>query len=103
MGGFRAESNIADAICKNPRLIKIGMKFEFKDVLNRVSRHLIRNMDTNRRNRKISKIEDTSISINDIENENALENSLVETIEENASMEEPSSTVKDIEDSASKD
>ena len=60
-------------------------------------------MDTNRRNRKISKTEDTSISINDIENENALENSLVETIQENASMEEPSSTVKDIEESASKD
>ena len=31
----RVESKIADAICKNPRLIKIGMKFEFKDVLNR--------------------------------------------------------------------
>ena len=56
-------------------------------------------MDTNRRNRKISKTEDTSISINDIENEN----SLVETIQENASMEGPSSTGKDIEDSASKD
>ena len=60
-------------------------------------------MDTNRRNRKISKTEDTSISINDIENENVLENSLVETIQENASMEEPSSTVKHIEGSASKD
>ena len=31
----RVESRIADAVCKNPRLIKIGMKFEFKDVLNR--------------------------------------------------------------------
>ena len=55
-------------------------------------------MDTNRRNRKISKTEDTSISINDIENENILENSSVETIQENALIEEPSSTVKDIED-----
>ena len=32
---YRVESKIADAICKNPRLTKIGMKFEFKDVLNR--------------------------------------------------------------------
>ena len=32
---FRVESKIADAVCDNPRLIKLGMKFEFKDVLNR--------------------------------------------------------------------
>ena len=32
---YRVESRIADAICQNPRLTKIGMKFEFKDVLNR--------------------------------------------------------------------
>ena len=32
---FRVESRIADAVCKNPRIIKIGMQFEFKDVLNR--------------------------------------------------------------------
>ena len=60
-------------------------------------------MDTNRRNRKISKTEDATISINDIENENVLENSSVKTIQDNSSMEEPSSTVKDIEDSASND
>ena len=60
-------------------------------------------MDTNRRNRKISKTEDTSTSINDIENENVLKNSSIETIQEYPSMEEPSSTVKDIEDDASKD
>jgi len=50
--GFRVESRIADAICRNPRLTKIGMKFEFKDVLNRVSRHLIRNMDALRKKRR---------------------------------------------------
>ena len=32
---YRVESRIAEAICQNPRLTKIGMKFEFKDVLNR--------------------------------------------------------------------
>lgn len=32
---YRVESRIADAICRNQRLTKIGMKFEFKDVLNR--------------------------------------------------------------------
>ena len=36
---FRVESKIADAVCRNPRLIKIGMKFEFKDVLNRSECH----------------------------------------------------------------
>ena len=60
-------------------------------------------MDTNRRNRTISKTEDATISINDIENENVLENSSVETIQEYPSMEEPSSTIENIEDSASKD
>jgi len=50
--GHRVESRIADAIMKNPRLIKLGIKFEFKEVMNRVSRHLIKNMDNIRRKRK---------------------------------------------------
>ena len=32
---FRVESRIAEAVCKNERIIKLGMQFEFKDVLNR--------------------------------------------------------------------
>ena len=31
----RVESRIAEAVCKNEKIIKLGMKFEFKDVLNR--------------------------------------------------------------------
>jgi hypothetical protein len=31
----RVESRIADAVLKNPRLIKLGIKFEFKEVMNR--------------------------------------------------------------------
>jgi len=50
--GFRIESRIADAIEKNPRLIKLGIQFEFKEVMNRVSKHLIKNMDNIRRRRK---------------------------------------------------
>ena len=32
---FRVESRIAEAVCKNEKIIKLGMQFEFKDVLNR--------------------------------------------------------------------
>ena len=31
----RVESRIADAVLQNPRLIKLGIKFEFKEVMNR--------------------------------------------------------------------
>lgn len=50
--GHRVESRIADAVLQNPRLIKLGIKFEFKEVMNRVSRHLITNMDNIRKRRK---------------------------------------------------
>lgn len=50
--GHRVESRIADAIVRNPRLLKCGIKFEFREVMNRVSRHLIRNVDKIRRKRK---------------------------------------------------
>jgi hypothetical protein len=43
--GYRVECRIADAILKNPRLMKIGMTIEFKEVAERVSKHLIANMD----------------------------------------------------------
>ena len=32
---LRVESRIAEAVCKNEKIIKLGMQFEFKDVLNR--------------------------------------------------------------------
>merc|ERR1711892_1589871 len=50
--GHRVESKIADAVLQNSRLIKLGIKFEFKEVMNRVSRHLIKNMDNIRKKRK---------------------------------------------------
>merc|ERR1711892_1643881 len=50
--GHRVESRIADAVLQNSRLIKLGIKFEFKEVMNRVSRHLIKNMDNIRKKRK---------------------------------------------------
>merc|ERR1712168_1513569 len=59
--GYRVESKIADAVCDNPRLIKLGMKFEFKDVLNRVSRHLIRNMDSLRKQRREGLLPDSEV------------------------------------------
>ena len=40
---YRVESRIADAICKNKRLLKVGLKFQFTEVMDRVqvrsSRH----------------------------------------------------------------
>jgi len=49
--GLRAEERIAAAICKNPRLMKAGISLEFKEVVNRVSKHMISNMDKLRTNR----------------------------------------------------
>jgi len=43
--GYRVEGRIAEAILKNPRLMKVGMTIEFKEIAERVSRHLISNMD----------------------------------------------------------
>jgi hypothetical protein len=43
--GNRVESRIAAAILKNPRLMKLGISLEFKEVVERVSKHLISNMD----------------------------------------------------------
>ena len=37
----RVESRIAEAVCKNEKIIKLGMKFEFKDVLNRWAKYVI--------------------------------------------------------------
>jgi len=43
--GLRVEQRIAAAIFKNPRIMKLGIKIEFKDIADKVSRHLISNMD----------------------------------------------------------
>eukprot|EP00088_Acartia_fossae_P028361 TRINITY_DN2915_c0_g1_i4.p1 TRINITY_DN2915_c0_g1~~TRINITY_DN2915_c0_g1_i4.p1 ORF type:complete len:345 (+),score=157.25 TRINITY_DN2915_c0_g1_i4:79-1113(+) len=43
--GYRVEQRIAAAILKNPRVMKLGIKLEFKDIADKVSRHLILNMD----------------------------------------------------------
>ena len=43
--GLKVEERIAAAICKNPRLMKAGITLEFKEVMNRVSQHMINNMD----------------------------------------------------------
>ena len=32
---FRVEMRIADAVVRNPRLLKVGIKFEFKEAMNR--------------------------------------------------------------------
>merc|ERR1712025_1072555 len=49
--GMRVEERIGNAICKNPRLMKVGIQLEFQDIVTRVSRHLINNMDKLRTNR----------------------------------------------------
>jgi len=49
--GQRVEERIAAAICKNPRLMKAGITLEFKEIVNRVSNHMIANMDKMRINR----------------------------------------------------
>lgn len=43
--GYRVEQRIAAALLKNPRIMKLGIKLEFKDIADKVSRHLISNMD----------------------------------------------------------
>lgn len=49
--GQRVEERIAAAICKNPRLMKAGITLEFKEIVGRVSKHMINNMDKLRINR----------------------------------------------------
>lgn len=49
--GYRVESLIADAICKNNNLIKVGLKFQFGEVIDRVQGHLISNIDRARKER----------------------------------------------------
>ena len=65
--GLRVEERIANAICKNPRIMKAGITLEFKEVITRVShgmmslnitscnlqvsKHMIANMDKMRINR----------------------------------------------------
>jgi len=43
--GQRVEERIAAAICKNPRIMKAGIQLEFKEIVSRVSKHMIANMD----------------------------------------------------------
>jgi len=43
--GQRVEERIAAAIIKNPRLMKAGITLEFKEIVARVSKHMINNMD----------------------------------------------------------
>jgi len=43
--GLRVEERIATAIIKNPRIMKAGITLEFKEVVMRVSKHMIANMD----------------------------------------------------------
>jgi len=50
--GHRVEARIAEAVARNPRLLKIGIKFEFKAVMNRVCQTLIRNCDKTRLRKK---------------------------------------------------
>ena len=64
--GLRVEERIANAICKNPRIMKAGITLEFKEVItkvsfgitigklttwHKVSKHMIANMDKLRTNR----------------------------------------------------
>ena len=48
---YKVESRIADAISKNKTLIKIGLKFQFTEVYDRVSKYLIENIDRRRKER----------------------------------------------------
>lgn len=49
--GYRVEAEIADAICQNNNLIKVGLKFQFGEVKDRVQNHLIGNIDRARKER----------------------------------------------------
>ena len=48
---YRVESRIADAICKNNTLLKVGLKFQFTEVMDRVQTHLMANSDRARKDR----------------------------------------------------
>lgn len=45
------ESRIADAITKNNSLLKVGLRFEFTEVMDRVQKHLLKNIDRIRKDR----------------------------------------------------
>jgi len=49
--GYRVESRIADAICKNKSLIKVGLKFQFGECVDRIQNHLMSNIDATRKER----------------------------------------------------
>jgi len=49
--GYRVESEIADSICKNNSLIKVGLKFQFEECFDRVQNHLMSNIDRGRKER----------------------------------------------------
>jgi len=49
--GYRVESRIADAICKNNSLVKVGLKFQFTECFDRVQQHLMSNIDRARKDR----------------------------------------------------
>lgn len=49
--GVRVEDEIATAICKNPRLIRLGMQFQFQECEQRVANQLINNVDKIRQKR----------------------------------------------------
>ena len=49
--GHRVEDRIATAVCKNGRLLRLGMSFEFPECKQRVASHLIENVDKIRRKR----------------------------------------------------
>ena len=57
--GLRVEERIANAICKNPRIMKAGITLEFKEVITRVSRGMMSlNITTCNKNppRKLRKV-----------------------------------------------
>ena len=49
--GYRVESRIAKAIAENRQLMKVGLRFEFTEVMDRVLAHLISNIDNRRKER----------------------------------------------------
>ena len=49
--GYRVESRIAKAIQENRQLLKVGLRFEFTEVMDKVVAHLIGNIDSVRKDR----------------------------------------------------
>lgn len=49
--GYKIESRIADALAKNKTIVKIGLKFQFTEVYDRVSKYLIENIEKIRKER----------------------------------------------------